>query len=179
MTNPVRSHTTLQRSAALLPPKNNKTGVRKTESCMERTEKCTNSLSMNNRAEFCLEGTENCMRKKKTDRKSAKVSFKVEKGFLHPKHKSNCFGRSGARPGLLMNLEESLLSGVVAPVSVVEGFSASIGASGSFHTRDIRLPVTVLCYDFFHNNSAATPYLASINNTNQSILPNSSLSPKS
>ncbi len=133
---------------------------------------------MDKKIDSCFEGAGDCMRKTKPDKKSTRVSSKVQKEFLGTKHKSHCVARSGARPGLLINLEESLLSGAVSPVSVVEGFSASIGASGSFHTRDLRMPVSVQYYDFFHNNSPATPYLASKNNNNnQFILSNSSPSP--
>lgn len=56
------------------------------------------------------------------------------------------------------NFEESVLKGRLKPVSVVEGFSADLGASGTFCPQHLKLPVTV-SYFSFEPHSA--PYLVS------------------
>ena len=60
---------------------------------------------------------------------------------------------------LLGNFEESVLNGRLEPVSTVEGFTAEIGASGSFHPRHLTLPVTVFFYTLCENSNIASPYL--------------------
>ena len=63
---------------------------------------------------------------------------------------------------LLGNFEESVLNGRLEPVSTVEGFTAEIGASGSFHPRHLTLPVTVFFYTLCENSNIASPYLVSL-----------------
>ena len=60
---------------------------------------------------------------------------------------------------LLCNFEESVLNGRLEPVSTVEGFTAEIGASGSFHPKHSTFPVTVFFYTLCENSNIASPYL--------------------
>ena len=62
---------------------------------------------------------------------------------------------------LLCNFEESVLNGRLEPVSTVEGFTAEIGASGSFHPKHSTFPVTVFFYTLCENSNIASPYLVS------------------
>lgn len=64
---------------------------------------------------------------------------------------------------LLGNFEESVLNGRLEPVSTVEGFTAEIGASGSFCPRHIVRPVTVFFYTLSDVDKVSTPYLGHIN----------------
>lgn len=60
---------------------------------------------------------------------------------------------------LLGNFEESVLNGRLEPVSTVEGFTAEIGASGSFHPKHRVVPVTVFFYTLCDSNAVSSPYL--------------------
>ena len=62
---------------------------------------------------------------------------------------------------LLGNFEESVLNGRLEPVSTVEGFTAEIGASGSFQPKHLTFPVTVFFYTLCENSNYASPYLVS------------------
>lgn len=64
---------------------------------------------------------------------------------------------------LLGTFEESVLNGRLEPVSTVEGFTAEIGASGSFCPRHIILPVTVFFYTLQDTDKVTSPYLGHIN----------------
>ncbi|XP_034940323.1 protein FAM214A [Chelonus insularis] len=73
---------------------------------------------------------------------------------------------SRSRPqshALLGSFEESALNGRLEPVSTVHGFTAEIGASGSFCPKHRKLPVTVFFYTLGDNDKVSTPYLAHIN----------------
>merc|ERR1711990_450142 len=48
-------------------------------------------------------------------------------------------------------------------VSTVEGFTAEIGASGSFQPKHLTFPVTVFFYTLCENSNYASPYLGHIN----------------
>ncbi|XP_022239831.1 protein FAM214A-like isoform X2 [Limulus polyphemus] len=63
---------------------------------------------------------------------------------------------------LLCNFEESVLNGCLEPVSTVEGFTAEIGASGSFCPRHRTLPVTVFFYTLEGTDKVISPYLGHI-----------------
>ena len=60
---------------------------------------------------------------------------------------------------LLGNFEESVLNGRLEPNSTVEGFTAEIGASGSFQPKHKTLPVTVFFYTLCDNAAYSSPYL--------------------
>jgi hypothetical protein len=64
---------------------------------------------------------------------------------------------------LLGNFEESVLNGRLEPNSTVEGFTAEIGASGSFQPKHKTLPVTVFFYTLCDNAAYSSPYLGHIN----------------
>ncbi|KAG8267331.1 hypothetical protein J6590_053782 [Homalodisca vitripennis] len=64
---------------------------------------------------------------------------------------------------LLGSFEESVLNGRLEPVSTVHGFTADLGASGSFCPAHLALPVTVFFYTLGDNDKVSTPYLAHIN----------------
>lgn len=72
-------------------------------------------------------------------------------------------GRS-ARPSssvsraLLGNFEESILKGRFSPSGQIEGFTAEIGASGSYCPQHATLPVQVTYYDI-SEHSAPSPFL--------------------
>ena len=70
---------------------------------------------------------------------------------------------------LLCNFEESVLNGRLEPVSTVEGFTAEIGASGSFQPKHLTFPVTVFFYTLCENSNYASPYLVSIKSTRHCI----------
>lgn len=63
---------------------------------------------------------------------------------------------------LLGNFEESVLNGRIEPIGVVEGFTAEIGAGGSFCPKHITLPVTAYFFQLSDDN-APSPYLGHIN----------------
>ena len=73
---------------------------------------------------------------------------------------------SMASTNLLCNFEESVLNGRLEPVSTVEGFTAEIGASGSFHPKHTVLPVTVFFYTLCDNATVSSPYLGESINFN-------------
>ncbi|XP_055951908.1 atos homolog protein A-like isoform X1 [Argiope bruennichi] len=64
---------------------------------------------------------------------------------------------------LLGTFEESVLNGRLEPVSTVEGFTAEIGASGSFCPNHVKLPVTVFFYTLHDMDKVASPYMGHIN----------------
>lgn len=64
---------------------------------------------------------------------------------------------------LLGNFEESVLNGRIEPVSTVEGFTAEIGASGSFCPRHKTISVTVFFYTLQDIHKVTSPYLGHIN----------------
>ncbi|KAK6620140.1 hypothetical protein RUM44_006540 [Polyplax serrata] len=64
---------------------------------------------------------------------------------------------------LLGSFEESVLNGRLEPVSTVQGFTAELGASGSFCPRHLCLPVTVFFYTLGDNDKVSAPYLGHIN----------------
>jgi hypothetical protein len=63
---------------------------------------------------------------------------------------------------LLGSFEESALNGRLEPVSTVHGFTAEIGASGSFCPKHRKLPVTVFFYTLGDNDKISSPYLVSM-----------------
>ena len=84
---------------------------------------------------------------------------------LQKRRKQQKMGLSASAPAtitssnLLGSFEESVLNGRLEPVSTVEGFTAEIGASGSFHPKHMTLPVTVFFYTLGDNSTLSSPYL--------------------
>ncbi|XP_029619604.1 protein FAM214B isoform X1 [Salmo trutta] len=62
---------------------------------------------------------------------------------------------------LLGNFEESILKGRFSPSGRIEGFTAEIGASGSYCPQHVTLPVHVTYYDI-SEHSAPSPFLGVI-----------------
>ncbi|KAM9858422.1 atos homolog protein B [Aulostomus maculatus] len=62
---------------------------------------------------------------------------------------------------LLGNFEESILKGRFSPSGRIEGFTAEIGASGSYCPQHVTLPVQVTYYDI-SEHSAPSPFLGVI-----------------
>uniref|UniRef100_A0A669QKA8 Atos homolog protein B n=1 Tax=Phasianus colchicus TaxID=9054 RepID=A0A669QKA8_PHACC len=62
---------------------------------------------------------------------------------------------------LLGNFEESILKGRFAPSGRIEGFTAEIGASGSYCPQHVTLPVDVTYFDI-SEHSAPSPFLGVI-----------------
>ncbi|KAL0133187.1 hypothetical protein PUN28_000741 [Cardiocondyla obscurior] len=79
-----------------------------------------------------------------------------------PKRRSSSRHRPQSH-ALLGSFEESALNGRLEPVSTVHGFTAELGASGSFCPKHQKLPVTVFFYTLGDNDKVSTPYLAHIN----------------
>jgi hypothetical protein len=61
------------------------------------------------------------------------------------------------------SFEESVLNGRLEPVSTVHGFTAELGASGSFVPKHLVVPVTVFFYTLGDNDKVSSPYLSHIN----------------
>ncbi|XP_043831980.1 protein FAM214B isoform X2 [Dromiciops gliroides] len=69
---------------------------------------------------------------------------------------------------LLGNFEESLLRGRFVPSGHIEGFTAEIGASGSYCPQHVTLPVAVTFFDV-SEHSAPAPFLT-LFNPNQTVV---------
>ena len=62
----------------------------------------------------------------------------------------------------IFNSQESVLNGRLEPASIVNGFTAEIGASGTFCPKHKTLPVTVFFYalqDLDKGDKISSPYL--------------------
>ena len=57
--------------------------------------------------------------------------------------------------------QESILKGRFSPSGRIEGFTAEIGASGSYCPQHVTLPVQVTYYDI-SEHSAPSPFLVSL-----------------
>lgn len=73
------------------------------------------------------------------------------------------YRRKGHAANLLGSFEESVLNGRLEPVSTVHGFTAELGASGSFVPKHLVVPVTVFFYTLGDNDKVSSPYLGHIN----------------
>ncbi|KAM9446506.1 atos homolog protein B isoform 1-T2 [Clarias gariepinus] len=74
--------------------------------------------------------------------------------------RSSCSSLAVSR-SLLGNFEESILKGRFSPSGRIEGFTAEIGASGSYCPKHATLPVQVTYYDT-SEHSAPSPFLGVI-----------------
>lgn len=89
-----------------------------------------------------------------TDRETENLG----EGDETPKRRSTSRSRPQSH-ALLGSFEESALNGRLEPVSTVHGFTAELGASGSFCPKHRKLPVTVFFYTLGDNDKVSTPYL--------------------
>ncbi|KAJ8955886.1 hypothetical protein NQ318_005434 [Aromia moschata] len=85
--------------------------------------------------------------------------------YVAPKQEASPikYRRKGHAANLLGSFEESVLHGRLEPVSTVHGFTAELGASGSFVPKHLVLPVTVFFYTLGDNDKVSSPYLGHIN----------------
>jgi len=102
--------------------------------------------------------------------KKALFEKDIDEDIETKKQKTSCFGSSvpssATISSLLGNFEESVLNGRLEPANVVQGFTAQIGASGSFCPRHSTLPVTTFFYTLKDTDKAekvSSPYLGHIN----------------
>ncbi|XP_019771974.2 protein FAM214A isoform X1 [Dendroctonus ponderosae] len=72
------------------------------------------------------------------------------------------YRQKGRPTSLLGTFEESVLNGRLEPVSTVHGFTAELGASGSFVPKHIFVPVTAFFYALGDQDRLSTPYLGHI-----------------
>lgn len=63
---------------------------------------------------------------------------------------------------LLGTFEESVLNGRLEPLGKVEGFTAEVGASGSFCPQHVVLPVSAAFYNLHDNHGGTSPYLGQV-----------------
>ncbi|XP_077996863.1 atos homolog protein A-like [Glandiceps talaboti] len=92
------------------------------------------------------------------------VSFDDNSPFNRPLDASTKLLSKSAPPStssLLGNFEECVLNGRFEPVGTVDGFTADIGASGTFCPKHMILPVTAYFFDVSDDN-APSPYLGHI-----------------
>lgn len=89
-----------------------------------------------------------------TDRETENLG----EGDETPKRRTTSRSRPQSH-ALLGSFEESALNGRLEPVSTVHGFTAELGASGSFCPKHRKLPVTVFFYTLGDNDKVSTPYL--------------------
>ncbi|XP_057655328.1 atos homolog protein A [Diorhabda carinulata] len=73
------------------------------------------------------------------------------------------YRRRGHSASLLGSFEESVLNGRLEPASTVHGFTAELGASGSFVPKHLVVPVTVFFYTLGETDKVSSPYLSHIN----------------
>jgi len=108
------------------------------------------------RHDVCTDESEN-VRKRHRSSKSSKL--------LSVSAPATVSSHGSTANNLLGTFEESVLNGRLEPVSTVEGFSAEIGASGSFHPKHKTVPVNVFFYNMCCDNSPSisSPYLGHIN----------------
>ncbi len=121
------------------------------------------------RALFRAEGPKSPVRKIVRSRRRVRTSggsnCSSGSGAADANNNSSNNGLSASAPAtvtssnLLGSFEESVLNGRLEPVSTVEGFTAEIGASGSFHPKHKTLPVTVFFYTLCDHSSISSPYL--------------------
>ncbi|KAL1502863.1 hypothetical protein ABEB36_007941 [Hypothenemus hampei] len=86
-----------------------------------------------------------------------------ESFYASLKRESSIVYRCQGRPGnLLGTFEESVLNGRLEPVSTVHGFTAELGASGSFVPKHIFVPVVTFFYAFGDHDKVSSPYLGQL-----------------
>ncbi|XP_061602336.1 atos homolog protein A [Cololabis saira] len=89
-----------------------------------------------------------------------RVCLKRDGGFTD--EAQQLFSTSAPPASLLGNFEECVLNYRLEPLGTVDGFTAEVGASGSFCPSHLTLPVDVLFYSVSDDN-APSPYMGVIN----------------
>uniref|UniRef100_A0A8D0H082 Atos homolog B n=1 Tax=Sphenodon punctatus TaxID=8508 RepID=A0A8D0H082_SPHPU len=85
----------------------------------------------------------------------------LRKGPVAARPLASAWAATSISRALLGNFEESILKGRFAPSGRIEGFTAEIGASGSYCPQHVTLPVEVTYFDIAEH-SAPSPFLGVI-----------------
>ncbi|XP_061762106.1 atos homolog protein B [Nerophis ophidion] len=104
-----------------------------------------------------------CTRSGRRLKSAARLKRQLRSG-RHAECKTSAHSRwpsSSISRSLLGNFEESMLKGRFSPSGCIEGFTAEIGASGSYCPQHVTLPVQVTYYDI-SEHSAPSPFLGVI-----------------
>ncbi|KAG7318691.1 hypothetical protein KOW79_018446 [Hemibagrus wyckioides] len=102
-----------------------------------------------------------CSRSSRRLKTSARLkSRQLRSGRRTDTGRASCSSLAVSR-SLLGNFEESILKGRFSPSGRIEGFTAEIGASGSYCPKHATLPVQVTYYDT-SEHSAPSPFLGVI-----------------
>ena len=59
--------------------------------------------------------------------------------------------------------QESVLNGRLEPLGTIDGFTAEIGASGSFCPKHVELPVTTFFYSVSDDDAPSSYFVSSMN----------------
>ncbi|KAJ8339104.1 hypothetical protein SKAU_G00358900 [Synaphobranchus kaupii] len=90
-----------------------------------------------------------------------KSGLRLKSRQLRSGRRGEAFRSASISRSLLGNFEESILKGRFPPSGRIEGFTAEIGASGSYCPQHATLPVQVTYYDI-SEHSAPSPFLGVI-----------------
>ncbi|KAJ8260868.1 hypothetical protein COCON_G00165910 [Conger conger] len=90
-----------------------------------------------------------------------KSGLRLKSRQLRSGRRAEAFRSASISRSLLGNFEESILKGRFPPSGRIEGFTAEIGASGSYCPQHATLPVQVTYYDI-SEHSAPSPFLGVI-----------------
>ncbi|XP_075788945.1 atos homolog protein B [Pelodiscus sinensis] len=93
--------------------------------------------------------------------KSRHLRSSLRKGPVGTRPSAAAWPTTSISHALLGNFEESILKGRFAPSGRIEGFTAEIGASGSYCPQHATLPVDVTYFDI-SEHSAPAPFLGVI-----------------
>ncbi|XP_005311754.2 atos homolog protein B [Chrysemys picta bellii] len=93
--------------------------------------------------------------------KSRHLRSSLRKGPVGTRPSAASWATTSISHALLGNFEESILKGRFAPSGRIEGFTAEIGASGSYCPQHATLPVDVTYFDI-SEHSAPSPFLGVI-----------------
>ncbi|XP_030422806.1 protein FAM214B [Gopherus evgoodei] len=93
--------------------------------------------------------------------KSRHLRSSLRKGPVRTRPSAAAWATTSFSHALLGNFEESILKGRFAPSGRIEGFTAEIGASGSYCPQHATLPVDVTYFDI-SEHSAPSPFLGVI-----------------
>uniref|UniRef100_A0A8C0GGV7 Atos homolog protein B n=1 Tax=Chelonoidis abingdonii TaxID=106734 RepID=A0A8C0GGV7_CHEAB len=93
--------------------------------------------------------------------KEPALMLSLRKGPVGTRPSAAAWATTSFSHALLGNFEESILKGRFAPSGRIEGFTAEIGASGSYCPQHATLPVDVTYFDI-SEHSAPSPFLGVI-----------------
>ncbi|XP_028313556.1 atos homolog protein B [Gouania willdenowi] len=102
-----------------------------------------------------------CTRSGRRLKNGLRLKSRLRSGRQTDTSRSTRSSSSSISRSLLGNFEESILKGRFSPSGRIEGFTAEIGASGSYCPQHVTLPVQVTYYDI-SEHSAPSPFLGVI-----------------